>query len=588
MFHSIDGIEHRATAIMRGERDLPPWHMDPSLPMTVNSLADAWRRSGTMKELEQLLAGVESGEESELSTRDLYEKLEGAFMDRLIINDNSSARVGLLSPPQTNTPSILEQIAPDIAAENQGTLLAVSNNTPHVPFFEESQETMDLLHNWSHLLDRYFTDTHTWFPIASKHDVLRQAFCLANSGTEAEGQERMMSNGGRAALNATFAYASYRDALSNQDRAGQVESSFTSAEGQRCGSPSVHLTRRLQNEAMSILNDDSKQIEYDDGHVQALLVLTILQIDQGSLQQAWITIGKAVHIAVILKIIPSSHRDTISAVSDKQRRLFLGIYVLETLLAYNLEQRPYLKGVDLAKIGSLPVDGIEEWEAWRPLDRHESTTGRARTPGRSLSVFNTFLNLITLLNDHAHGTYSLDQSLQGFQSWKTALSSAYQNALISIEASSFETPPQMQNLMLASLSIGVVLQVKSCRVQENRQSPASLTAIPASARDALEAIMRHRRRSMPSQSCPLMPIYISMIQSQVDIYGQPHILSDLQQPPEPTNRSTRPTNHGRSLDYLELQTSPRCPSPIQASIANACEFAKPSPLLASTNFGSVR
>jgi hypothetical protein len=69
MFHSMGGIEQCATAILRGEKGVPAFQSEAASSSMVSSLADLWRRSGTMKELERLLADVDPGDEAELSAR---------------------------------------------------------------------------------------------------------------------------------------------------------------------------------------------------------------------------------------------------------------------------------------------------------------------------------------------------------------------------------------------------------------------------------------------------------------------------------------------------------------------------------------
>jgi hypothetical protein len=558
MFHSIDGIEHCATSILRGETSLPAFNREQPSFSPVTSLADSWRRSGTMKELERLLAGVDPGDECELSTRDLYEKLEGAFMNRLIVDNNCYTRIELPSPHRITSPPVSEQLAPDLAPETPSPVLPVAYSTPSVPFLPDYNEPMDLPHDWSRLLERYFTDTHTWFPVAPKHDLLRQAFSIANSISDMEGQKCVVSDGDRAAVFATLAYACYRDALSVYDTPGQFGDLLDPSEKAQHEPPSLSLAKRLQNEASSVLTKGKERSDYDSGHVQALLVLTILQIDQGLLKQAWITIGQAVYVAVILNIIPASQRSSHVVIDDKLRRLFLGIYILETLIAYTLERRPYLQRSDLAKIGPLPVDSIEEWEAWRPLDTQDSSTrNRTHTPGRSLSTFNTFLDLVTLLNNQAHGLSSLSETLGHFQSWRTIQPQSRRNAIVALNAVSIDTPPQILNITLASLSIDAMLQIK-CVLQESSPDPALPSAIPASAHRSLETIAKHRRLVKASQACPLMTVYLSMIGSHMNMHEKPYALSAVQQQPGFIHQSTGLTNSEKSLDYLQFPTPASC------------------------------
>jgi hypothetical protein len=564
MLHSIDGIEHCATSILRGEISLPAWNRESPSSSPVNSLADSWRRSGTMKELERLLAGVDPGDECELPTRDLYEKLEGAFMNRLVVDKNCNTRIQLPSPHRTTSPPISEQLAPNMAPNTPSPILPVPSPSPPVPLLRDYNEPIGLPHDWSHLLERYFTDTHTWFPVAPKHDLLRQAFSLANSSSEVEGQGCAVSDGDRAAVFATLAYACYRDALSVNDTPEQFGDLLNPSEEAQQEPSSLSLAKRLQNEALSNLAKAKERSDYDSGHVQALLVLTVLQIDQGLLKQAWTTIGQAVYVAVILNVIPPSQRSSHVMIDDKLRRLFLGIYILETLMAYTLERRPYLQRSDLAKIGPLPVESIEEWEAWRPLDTQDlSSRIRTHTPGRSLSTFNTFLDLVTLLNNQAHGLSSLSETMGHFQTWKTIQPQSRRNAIAALDAVSIDTPPQILNITLASLSIDAMLQIK--------YAPPS--AIPTSAHQSLETIVRHKRLVKTSQTCPLMAIYLSLIGSHMDMHKKSDALPAIQKQSVFIDRFTGLTNSEKSLDYLQFPTPASCTISAQPVVPNTSELS---------------
>jgi hypothetical protein len=298
----------------------------------------------------------------------------------------------------------------------------------------------------------------------------------------------------------------------------------------------------------------SEEIGYDHGCVQALLVLTILQIDQGFLSQAWITIGKAVYTASLLNIIPSAELPSQPMVDDKQRRLFLGLFVLETLVAYALGKRPYLHISDFTKIGPLSVDSIEEWEPWRPLEVQQSSTGqRTHIPGRSLSTFNAFVDLVTLLNKQVHGLVGLEQTMESFQSWKTRQPSSHRNTIATIEGANTRTPPQMVNIILASLTVDATLQIKTVLAKESRPGPASFATISASAQQSLEAIISHARHiTLPRTSC-LMPLFMSIIKAQTNIHELPLARDEAQQPTAPTDEFPRPE---ASLDYFEMQTQP--------------------------------
>ncbi|PVI05551.1 hypothetical protein DM02DRAFT_554302 [Periconia macrospinosa] len=548
LLQAIDGLDKCAIAILRGEKSLPSGIGEQPSPSLVSSLAESWRRSETMKELVETLARLDSGDEFELSTRDLYDKLEGAFMNRLVVDNNNNGRIELTSPHRTTSPSAYDQVESSIAPEFP-IASPIVHRREQIPLLQIRAEPEPLLHirdqpmklpsEWSYLLDRFFTDTHAWFPIAPKHDVLRHAFCLANNDTG--DQVCLISNGERAALFAMLAYSSYRDTLSHRQLRVSEQVQHDPA--------AFQLSRNLQNEATSILARSEQQVEYDPGHVQALLVLTILRIDQGDLLQAWITIGRAVYAAALLNIIPAQTGN--ARPDDKHKRLFLGVFVLETMLAYNLGHRPYLRRSDLAKVGPLPVDSIEEWEAWRPLNPSFNPPTRKTThiPGRSLSTFNSFLELVTILNDQAHGVCNLAQTKENFQAWKTTLPPPHRDANSTLETANNDTPPQTLNLALASISVETLFQIKSDCIQKGSSNPA-ITA----AHQTLNAITRYKRVVNAFQAFPLTTLYLNILKTQANILDPPPTSNDIQQFAVPANRSTIQPNDERSLDYLQIPT----------------------------------
>lgn len=86
--------------------------------------------------------------------------------------------------------------------------------------------------------------------------------------------------------------------------------------------------------------------------------------------------------------------------SDKLQRLSQGCYILDTLIACQLQRRPYLKTADIHHIGLSNVDGIEEWESWH-LESSDSSS-MPPSPAKVLSCFSTFVQQVSLLNDFIH------------------------------------------------------------------------------------------------------------------------------------------------------------------------------------------
>lgn len=276
--------------------------------------------------------------------------------------------------------------------ESQSLSLTIAPNLDD-PRMISTSSPLQLPYNAWPLLDIYFSYTQCWFPILEKHDILRTAFQYT------EGDVYMSritpGSGDHAALWAALTLASLQYASINATRDLDAQSA----------QPLSPL--KLYNTARDLTPSETGP--YEIGHVQALLILSLIKFGQQEWTAAWMFVGHAVRVAQILGLdqpsfsVPYSR----SFEQDKQlgraKHVFLGCFVLETLIAGQTSQCPSLRKDDLSRVGHINEDGLEEWHPWedqtglRPAQY--SRPSMQRGPLQALSTFNRLVSLVSILND---------------------------------------------------------------------------------------------------------------------------------------------------------------------------------------------
>jgi hypothetical protein len=503
IFHACDGYEANIMALLQRKRKVV--QLTASAP-AITQFADIWKNSQVMKELERVLGTDELGEDQELSARELHDKLELAFTKNLVFEDiaivapeNNEDLIVPVSPLQTATTVASTYSEPSIA--QLSTPRDVSLPMLHGSLLPENiVRVTSIPSDWSRLLDIYFANIHSWFPVASKHDAFRQAFSLQNSTAEEEEEEGgLVSNAERASLFAMLALAAYQDGTLKRKR------------GKECG-VAFGLSQRLQNTSNLMLAHAHDTSVYQLSHVQALLALTILQIQVGNISKAWVTIGQAVYIAAILDIIPLAAG--IEVPKENCKRLFFGLYVLETMIAFRLGRRSYLLKSDIKAMGPLSVDSIEEWEPWRPAESYSTEMGQqSRSPGHILSSFNHFVRLVGLLPDLAKPEPSTGDVFREFQTLQVDLSPSQRKTLSSLRQNEVEVSPQSSNLSLASVSIQNVIR---SHASNTANASAQLPVSPQ------HSAVQHHIETTKLWDCPLLSLYSFILAN----YGTSSDVSD--------------------------------------------------------------
>jgi hypothetical protein len=152
---------------------------------------------------------------------------------------------------------------------------------------------------------------------------------------------------------------------------------------------------------------------FELGHVQALLILTLANIGMGHLGRAWMLIGNAVRAATDLQLHKWSD-STSNPYQPKSRakHIFLGCFVLDTIVAARLGRRPHLRADDASEVGMIDEDGLEEWDPWTDsLSVRKTYLASSRVPSSILSTFNKLVQVLKVLSE-AICTSRGEQSLQ--------------------------------------------------------------------------------------------------------------------------------------------------------------------------------
>lgn len=352
VFGSVNGTESWVAGILDGQRTSASFCLAQQQPEhSVETIIEVWRKSSVLHRVETLLTEHEDDTESNIFdccvTLALSRKLDVVVPPSPIATDTTD-----ITSPTSSVKQSQSQLL-----SSSASLLSSSSPPRRRP----------LPSNWSTLLDIYFSTTHSWLPISQKQDLLRPAYVFANSVTDSDS----VSDGDLAFLMAALTYASCQ--AEPAEPASKVDS--------------------LLSYTLSFFPAESER--YDIGHARALLVLALLRIYRGQQSAAWFAVGRATYV-ISASLYPSLFHEP-STFSESTRRTILCCVALDTLVASWVRARPYFHYADIAAIGLLTTNDIEEWEPWRPASDGFAMT---QAPGRVLSTFNSFIELIGVLNSH--------------------------------------------------------------------------------------------------------------------------------------------------------------------------------------------
>ncbi|KAL4915439.1 fungal-specific transcription factor domain-containing protein [Aspergillus aurantiobrunneus] len=282
------------------------------------------------------------------------------------------------TPLSQDAPRIMEPIVSPVAKRARLSMSADNRPPPET----NDIHSLQLPPNTPQLLDIYFATTHSWFPIIAKHNILRASYLYANAPSISS-TRLSPGSGDHAAL---WALLSYSISLSGQKlENGPLRGLLTMKE--------YHAV------AQSLIPSETEH--YELGHVQALLLLTLVKIGLDEWAAAWMLSGQAIRMAISMDLGASS--DARRSEEFRQgKAVFLGCFVIDSLLSFRLSRRPSLHSQDLVTVGLFEEDGLEEWNSWADVLPPTGNSQRKNSPRRgpllSLSCFNRLVELASVLN----------------------------------------------------------------------------------------------------------------------------------------------------------------------------------------------
>lgn len=419
-----------------------------------DSILSAWKNSVVLKEIEKMLALLDHPEEesgrastvscetdasrqpersNSLSSLSLEWRIPEDLVDMEgnIASHTVSSETARTPDPsgRSSSPRVFRDCGTQVDLPEQlpeeprrdGIAEAGSRKPVHPEGFgHATPSSIQLPSNAWRLFDIYFSYTHCWFPIIEKHDVLRTAFCYN------EGDVRVScstpGSGDHAAMWSILSLASIQDASLVSHR--QVPENHDG-----CLEPDI-----LYAVARSLIPPENGH--YEIGHIQALLILSMVKFGRQDWFTAWFLIGYAIRIALHLGLDRPSTGESKEAADRKsnarRKHVFLGCFVLETLIASRTNRLPQLRKEDAARIGTVDEDGLEEWHPWEDLAglRPQGTSRDSfrRGPLHALSTFNRLVSLLSILNDLCRCKHSqtatpskLESIAQDLQRWVSEL-----------------------------------------------------------------------------------------------------------------------------------------------------------------------
>ena len=398
----VEGVEENVLLVISGDDEndnlSSVWNDDSNS----DNLVEIWRKSQISRELERLLSivepPIENGKRKRTDSDSHVGKKAGlSGVQSVKAQENQrpassasggwpSRKLDIRAPEVSQDSPTLSDIydSSRFTGRDLESILSPQYPNPASVNSTKSLEVPDLPSEAWHLLDVYFSYTHSWLPIIEKHDLLRTSYQYSQNRNNVP--LFGYGSGDHAALWAAIAYAKFQHRTINNipHAQGPVADMVWTAE-------------RMYSQARSLIPNEEGVFEL--GHVQALLILVLANMGNGHLNRAWLLIGQAVRVATYLGLDRPSD-DILKAFSkSRTKHVFLGCFILDTMIAARLDHRPHLRAEDVDIVGFVDEDGLEEWDPWTDcLTVRRRSTG-SRGPASVLSTFNRLVQVLQILNE---------------------------------------------------------------------------------------------------------------------------------------------------------------------------------------------
>jgi Fungal specific transcription factor domain len=381
---NIEGFEEAMLALI-GATDRSKGRRDRLMQLWTDeaasdSLHEVWKSSRLWGALEKMLSPGDTDSQSP-AKRPREEEDDGSYLGP---SSQWGFRVG-------RGPSLVGVAGPKVVDPALSPIIkkprlssVTESSSPLTPGKIQNAQNLPLPPHTSGLIETYFSQTHPWFPIIPKHNMLRASYMYAN-GAPHPGSSPT-SSGDHAALWAILSYTT-----------GQQHSGVNSHDA------FIHDPLAQSREYYHIARGliPSEKERFDLGHVQALLLLTLVNVGFEDWTAAWLLSGQAARMAEAMEL--SKTLDSRRSDESRQRTtVYMGCFIIDSILSVRLSRSPCLRVSDPALAGRLEEDGLEEWNSWVDVlpsrAAFESRNAPQRGPLLALSCFNRLFELTSVLN----------------------------------------------------------------------------------------------------------------------------------------------------------------------------------------------
>lgn len=380
---NVEGFED-AMLTMLGATDRSSGRRDRMMQLWTDegasdNLHELWKTSRLCRALEKMLSPADSEHTQSPAKRQREDDDNDTYYGS---SSQWGFRVGRgQDPVGVEGPRVVEPASPHA---KRPRLSSVTESTLSVLDKPNNRQNLPLPSHAPQLLETYFSKTHPWFPIILKHNILRASYLYANGASHAGVSST--GSGDHAALWAILSYTTGQEYRGIQEHGAFVHDPLGQA-------------REFYSIARSLI--PSEKDKFDLGHIQALLLLTLVNVGLEDWTAAWLLSGQAARMVEAMELPKNleSHR---SDEARQRKAVFMGCFIVDSILSVRLSRSPCLRGYDAALPGQLELDGLEEWNSWSDvLPSHaafESINAPHRGPLLALSCFNRLFELTSLLN----------------------------------------------------------------------------------------------------------------------------------------------------------------------------------------------
>ncbi|KAH8701902.1 fungal-specific transcription factor domain-containing protein [Talaromyces proteolyticus] len=380
----IDRLEELLLSVLNNDQDplLQAWNDNSSGPLRV------WRKSRLARALDRHLPILELNRDSagkrkryiafsdadEEGDDERDERQKEGYGDSSFQVEDMIDLPDALTTEGNNINSQLDELGPQPTIEPPRQLLPA-------PISDRLPPCID------HLVNVYFSYTHCWFPILEKHEIRRLVYWYSRNGH---------SNGEKAPYEALEVILWAISALVTH----QVSQSELWSKNCGLHNPTADLVGLYYQKTRNLIPAEEDEASFHLEHVQALLILVLLNIGHGEWSAAWLLVGKAIQMAITLGLGRGPQCPPSKERHSRSLHVFWGCFVLDTMISARIKRMPRLRPEDINGMAFLCEEGDEEWDSLSDCLQAYKEKENTTHPLFILSTFNRLIEICRILNNH--------------------------------------------------------------------------------------------------------------------------------------------------------------------------------------------